>query len=125
MTKKRIKEYKQIAKFMGGRSFHDTDVYLMPFEIDNGRPLNIGSSTCYLVLDNAKYSQSFDWLMPVIERIYDTGDRARTLFGLERKELLYRIQQVTEQISWWDLPSTYENVLEFVNWYLEKGYGKE
>lgn len=121
LTKRKTKEFKNITRFMGGQSFHDTGIYWMPYGLDNGRPVR--GEKCQLDVLEAEYDTSFDWLMPVVKRVFDVSNLAVMLHGAERQELLDRVQNVTEQIAWWDLPSNYDVVVEFIEWYLDKGYG--
>ena len=54
---------KLIAEFMGGQKvLPDRDVYNMPTH----------NNLCY-GLDEMKYHTSWDWLMPVVEKIEDMG----------------------------------------------------
>lgn len=74
LSKRKIKEFKNINKFMGGTDIHDVGVFWMAYGLDNGRPVK--GQRCTLDVMEAKYSSSFDWLMPVIKHIYDSSELA-------------------------------------------------
>ncbi len=125
MTKKKLNEFKNIAKFMGGVSLWDSNVYRMPFEISDGKLLNIGSSTCHLDVSQAKYDISFDWLMPVIKKIQESGVIAITFNDFSRINFLMKYMKVINQSDWWDIKKCYKLVIEYIDWFLINGYDKK
>lgn len=91
-----MKTNKLIAEFMGGqRVLPDKDVYNMPTH----------NNLCYGV-DELHYHTSWDWLMPVVEKMNTT-------------ELWeeYDISYLATYLVSTDINATYNAVIEFINEY--------
>ena len=133
------KNNKMIAEFMGGKlSAHSQNLINMPQTIgeakihcvkgSEGLP-NGTYSLCYL--HELKYHSSWDWLMPVVEKINNTTDE----FGNEMNF------QIGNGFVWVDQPigdriyfsgneidhkkepmidKVYKAVVEFIQWYNQK-----
>ena len=59
-----------------------------------------------------EYHTSWDWLMPVIQRCYDEGER---LDGTEHNF----IGEITESLLDGDIEATHKAVVEIIKWYNE------
>ena len=105
-----MKENKLIAEFMGG----------IPSSVPNliNLPQTIGESSIFCVrgseelpsgtykverINELEYHSSWDWLMPVVEKIYQ--------LGLDNESALLVRDSVAEA----NLDSTYQAVVEFIN----------
>ncbi len=76
-------------------------------------------STNQVFIDNLKYHTSWDWLMPVVEKIeahgaiveiwLSLGRGCRIYFVKERNEFIYESNSTIE--------SVYKSVVEFIKWY--------
>ncbi len=112
-----------IAEFMGGqRVLLDKDVYNMPTH----------NSLCYGV-NELKYHTSWDWLMPVVERIRSVTSYDRDRFGTEvviygnktsiksggygEKEHGKLFFNRTIRGKYNSKEHTYEAVVEYIKWY--------
>jgi len=66
-------------------------------------------------LPEMKYHSSWDWLMPVVERI-------KSLWDAEFLDLQLLIEdsdasRISHLLVWADIDSVYEAVIEFIKWY--------
>ena len=86
-----MKDNKLIAEFMGGQKvLSDKDIYNMPTH-DN---------LCYQ-LKELQYHQSWDWLMPVIEKCFDNSEDG------DMQDIMHHLMVV-------DFDNTYDAVVEFL-----------
>nr|QPI16167.1 MAG: hypothetical protein NIOZUU157_00049 [Virus NIOZ-UU157] len=97
-----VENNKIIAEFMGVESFKDSLASLHQGKI------NIDVD----VYEQARYHTSWDWLMPVVQKIGD--EYLNTPFD----ETYSRLTEQYENI--WTLEDTYNAVVEFINQYNEK-----
>lgn len=117
-----IENNKLIAEFMG----------IIP-HVDKDNPKNyeayvqIPNSTCpngYHV-EEAKYHSSWDWLMPVVEKIAripfeeDYATACARTFGMLNDEgkIMVRLNRFQLHIADTLIEATYAAVLEYINWY--------
>lgn len=100
---------KLIAEFMGAPFVGDykgskggyQDTYLYDF-----RKLNIGNEV-FISDVQMKFHTDWNWLMPVIQKINETGYAGGITYEL--KESLMAV----------DIGNTYKEVVEFIKWYNE------
>lgn len=101
---------KVIAEFMGhiiDYGFKKDAILYMP----QGEG-NASNNAVHLKLDKVKYHKSWDWLMPVIQRCYDEGER---LDGTEHNF----IGEITESLLDGDIEASHKAVVEIIKWYNE------
>lgn len=81
---------------------------------ENGWPFDVLSgqeySTGYMI-ENWAYHRSWDWLMPVVDRINDNCKSTGYIDGLE----FFNIRIVGS-----DIKSVYKSVVEYITWYNEQ-----
>jgi|688.fasta_scaffold855053_3 hypothetical protein len=90
-------ENKLIAEFMGMESFKD-----MLSTLNNGK-INISID----IYEQAKYHSSWDWLMPVIEKIDE-------ICGIDLHEW---DEYINNSLCSKSLNTTYSACIEFIKWY--------
>ena len=103
---KKIEENKLIAEFMGlvESGFNRTMVYDSINDIEY-KP------------EELLYQSSWDWLMPVVEKINDIRI-GNLVYDIESSKLRGNI---IKQLIKFDILSTYKNVVEFIKWYNREG----
>jgi len=111
---------KLIAQFMGGN--HNILTNMLKLDI-------YGNGEKWYFYEQLKYNSSWDWLMPVVEKISlmnkTTGFMGVfTLFNLGRTKVqCYNRENLTKDIDILDQRSgiapTYKAVVEFIKWYNE------
>ena len=130
-----IENNKLIAEFMGLKTIKESDV------LDWGK-LNVNSDS---ISENQRYHKSFDWLMPVVEKInkFHVSIRPFKYGNPELVKLKILENKVTIEGSFWINPNTingnywvnlkkksfkydknlidaiYLAVIEFIKWYNE------
>jgi hypothetical protein len=87
---------KLIAEFMGNIPIFENEYQMVTH-----------NNMCYGI-DELKYDTDWNWLMQVIEKILDIS------LDLDSMEKYYNITDSVPMIK-----QTYENVVEFINWYNE------
>jgi hypothetical protein len=92
-----MKDNKLIAEFMGIESFKDSLASLHQGKI------NVDLD----VYEQSQYHNSWDWLMPVVQKIGD--DYYNTPFD----ETYSKLTELYENI--WTIEDTYQAVVEFIN----------
>jgi hypothetical protein len=65
----------------------------------------------YVSKDKLKFETSWDWLMPVVEKIFDTE------FGGKFEEWKSLNRKISESLSVASLDGTYKAVVAFIHWY--------
>lgn len=128
--KELIKENILIADFMGGEPINKVKsnpiAYAFPFEFghketwDEGGFQGSGKSSCWDIED-LQYNSSWEWLMPVIEKIESLGAD----FSIKcNKVVLHGFVQKKVEIYRWEsdtirskMENTFEGVIEFIKWY--------
>lgn len=100
-----------VAEFMEGRiayvSYGKKDVWVFPFREDEG-----GS-------DELLFDKSWDWLMPVVEKIHKLNDDSGN-------ELIAKYDEVNHDVDIFRLsiaaPKSivYKGVVEFIKWYKQQ-----
>jgi hypothetical protein len=109
-------ENKLIAEFMGFESFKD-----MLSILNNGK-INIAID----IYEQAKYSSSWDWLMPVVEKIrkincYDRGDIFNVQFIISNDRIEFYQGGYTKKESYWyqnnGIESVYKAVIGCITMY--------
>ena len=128
--KKIIEQNILIAEFMGGKPVNAVKsnpiAYSFPFEFghqetwDEGGFQGSGKSSCWDIED-LQYHSSWEWLMPVIEKIEELGAD----FGIKRnKVLIHGFVQNKIEIYRWEsgtihskIENTFDGVVEFIKWF--------
>lgn len=128
MTQEQIQESNQlIAQFMGAKVINDTDYNYAVYRFENRKP-----GDCYL--HQMEYHSSWDWLMPVVEKIEAMGHKTiigggdywgnymNILFGKnekEHRELLLTVDAETKAMNKGDskIEAVYSTVVDFIKWY--------
>lgn len=104
-----VENNKLIGEFMGleqhGDYFQIEDGALM--EITGCERGEVTSLGYMFTSDQLKYHQSWDWLMPVIEK-------ARQLKFYDSERLVSNIDKSLLKL---DLIATYRNLVDFIKWY--------
>lgn len=123
-----IEKNKIIAEFMGVK-FNPLDNFYYYGELMHTIPL-LEPNVWRLSSDQLKYHSSWDWLMPVVEKIEslehitDEGNwgpyhfnlyRTSTSFGYGRFKII-----ATEQQGSTKLEAAYKAVVQFIKWYNTK-----
>ena len=111
-------ENELIAEFMGGRvayvSYGKKDVWVFPFREDEGG------------CDTLLFDTSWDWLMPIVEKIEGLGYITSITTGscvicagaeLEKREDISLFSWHSGVNYNTKLHNTYEAVVEFIRWY--------
>lgn len=95
-----IENNKLIAEFMGFEP-------ITLSEFDN----NGFTSQKQMIIDvkDCAYSSSWDWLMPVIDRI--------TRLGIEHNEILFK--QIGDSLNTINIANTYNHTVNYIKWYNE------
>ncbi len=105
--RERAKNNKLIAEFMGGKSYEASGYTNFVYSEDNHRT----------EVDLA-YHDSWDWLMPVVEKIDEVSDE-NTLFKVEHNrafvEDIENYHIFIDVIASSRLEATYKAVVEFIN----------
>lgn len=100
---KKLEENKLIADFMGWKEQTDpTEKNFGSFRTDEGI-LHKNTNTEPLL-----FHSSWDWLMPVIDSIYNMG------FDEQENN---KIGNITHALVDINIEDTYKSVLEFIKWY--------
>jgi len=91
---------KLIAEFMGATLEGGNDIYKIPYPDKGMAPFRCLSL-------NLEYDKSWDWLMPVIQKIYEVSDDDNELplivrDGLADANFDHTYQAVTEFIEWFN-----------------------
>tara|TARA_R110000772_G_scaffold24943_4_gene65452 strand:+ start:2166 stop:2525 length:360 start_codon:yes stop_codon:yes gene_type:complete len=110
---------KLIAEFMGG-NFNNDGVELKNFE---------NLLKCYMN-NELKYHKSWDWLMPVVEKIqslHETKTEFGTLIDISTthvsircKDFKYSIDKISKNWKCFDINNLYKVIVEFIKWYNEQ-----
>lgn len=110
-------ENKLIAEFMG---YTLDDENLESFRIMNNNKIE------YILATNMKYSTSWDWLMPVVEKIrkincYDRGDIFNVQFIISNDRIEFYQGGYTKKESYWyhnnGIESVYKAVIGCITMY--------
>lgn len=113
-----------IAEFMG---FQKTNIGWYDFEESLNLPNTIDNT-----FDNLLFDKSWDWLMPVVDRIeglkivVDIHRHWGTMVEDEVEEMYFCTMQIKEghtiDIAWEDnkIDAVYKAVVEFIKWYNNK-----
>jgi hypothetical protein len=124
-----IESNKLIAEFMRlelEETLHGLKVYAV--KINRNNPLKLNDiETEFFLVEELKYHLSWDWLMPVVERIElmnkDTGFMGIfTLYGLGRTKVqcynndtfCYEADMIDNRYG---IQPTYQAVVKFIEWY--------
>ena len=104
-NKEILKNDELITKFIGrqGKVKKDLYTFIGVSDINNGDP--------WFTLEHAKFHYSWDWLMPVLNKIMDicfSDDNSETYDS----ELFYQIRDCIPEIH-----HTYSAIIEFINQY--------
>jgi hypothetical protein len=102
-----IKGNKLIAEFMGGKVAYFSITNLAHYRnLPHGRTI---------VFENLKYNSSWDWLMPVVEKIVnlDTGFSGVTSECFYLKHMMFH--EIIGSIS-----TLWNRVIAFIEWYNQK-----
>lgn len=98
-----IEDNKLIAEFFGEYSI-----------IENNKPLYT------FELDEFKFNASWEWLMPVVEKIENLNINCRVRIESSSCKITnyqyYNIEVANNKID-----ATYKAVIEFINWYNKQG----
>lgn len=122
MTKKEILEgNKLIAEFMGGKVVNN--VYFC----NNPATTPKGGSFCYTYeqyldhynIGQAKYDSSWDWLMPVVEKIKNICIKRSKIFLLKNRIPKQIEGDVFEALLKVDINVLYLSTINFIKWYNE------
>jgi hypothetical protein len=135
MTKQEIKGYKLIAEFMGGKEvdWFAERVVILPLEHQKhlGLPAIINKenyrtwANSYILENEIMYKFSWDWLMPVVEKIESLGyvsyiekmnvnyEQHRVYFN-EHGSLLEVARGARNESK---LLAVYDAVVDFIEWY--------
>lgn len=109
-----IEGNKLIAEFMGGKydkntSFpiHPDDIWLPVHGIVNFKTIELGKGKAL------KYHSSWDWLMPIINKIYESDwyYKWKDTSGQFEKEVFINTKFIDE---------TWKQVVEFIKWWNEQ-----
>jgi hypothetical protein len=113
-----LENNKLIAEFMGFVEGVDVPVWdVMPYvrelkDIATGIPCSV-PITEYLAFDT-----SYDWLMPVIEKIVDINDNVFwIIIGGDNEVGFNNNTGSRNEINYNGIESTYQKVVEFIKWY--------
>lgn len=105
-----MSDNKLIAEFMGNTVDHES----------NNLPLVTEPSGHYYYLSECKYDKSWDWLMPVVEKIQSMKSEVHELpwdshFKFSDKKCeLYKFAFISETSL---IDATYQVVTDFIKWY--------
>ena len=119
--KELLENNKLIAEFMGGKNF-DKNGYFEIFIPEQVNNLETNKGWVTEVLEWTNYHKSWDWLMPVVEKI-ESIENYR--FDFEIRQSLVEIYDKDEQIDVFQEQGddkrevTYWCVVEFIKWYNE------
>jgi hypothetical protein len=103
MTEEEILEdNKLIAEFMGAEKSHFGDYLIYPINTDK----NAFGKTDY---SDVKYHSSWDWLMPVLEKIRDMKN--------ESAEYMTQNSKVASALATVRIWFVYKAVIEFIKWH--------
>ena len=124
--KKKITEQDSVlfAEFMGWKYYDDIECYETPHIIckaDDLYDANIEDWTSVIKPEDMEFSFSWDWLMPVVEKI---EKESFNIFG-EYEDVIINgcsclIQIKDNEISFIEtakIKATYKAVIEFIKWY--------
>ena len=113
MTKEQLAEVKLIASFMGleqsDRLYKDHFTYVGDDIVKSGLPFNSIMGNC---MDHLPFSSDWNWLMTVVEKIFELED-------INHDECENLIGEITFSLVDVDIKDTYNAVVEFINWYNE------
>jgi len=110
------KTYKAIAEFIGRCGKHNKLLYTFK-GIDR-----ILEDDIWYNLSEAKFDSSWDWLMPVVEKIESLGYGVTIGMGtyvVIQDDVTDTGLKITKMTDNNKLFCTYEAVVEFINWYNE------
>lgn len=96
-----ITDNELIARFMGGVSQKATSYCISDYP--NELPLHI--------LKDLTYHKSWDWLMPVVQKVFDTD------FGDKFEEWRVLNGRIMNAIGRIDIADTHKKVVDFIKWY--------
>lgn len=118
-----LKNNKLIAEFMGAKEFEENGWFLLPCKISEETPDGFESSKADLVF----YHESWDWLIPVVEKIenkfcssnihYYSAGKMKQQHVVEFLGYSAEFSIVTYNKN--KLKAVYEAVIEFIKWYNE------
>jgi len=78
--------------------------------------------------DDMLFHESWDWLMPVVEKIEKLGFfvTIRTVVGNQTKCVICNYKQTTylDYVDFDKITVTYQNIIKFIKWYNRKDHGK-
>lgn len=137
MENKTIENNKLIAEFMGSKFINDPykankdDVQLTDFwhwsKPENGWPRDMNIDTCHemstaFMIANFSYHKSWDWLMPVVEKIESLNFRVDLTSGYIRItqdhiEILHRTIIHEDESK---LQACYNSLSDFIKWFNTK-----
>lgn len=108
-----IENNKLIAKFMGFINVTPNDPFFNVYENTEGDIIEIRS---------AEYHSSWDWLIPVVEKIENTDEEYDVrILGQSAEVITYEGDIIIEMItSPTKIESVYKTVVEFIKWYNKK-----
>ena len=126
MNKEQIENNKLIAEFMDWAFDEDSERYTTPHTVQvyfDDIPSN-DQWDCMLKPEEMEFHLSWDWIMPVAEKIgelyhririeYDEGCQLCTIFAYNKNgELVEEIY--ADGHSW--IESTYNTIVKFIEWY--------
>ena len=114
-----MKDNKLIAEFMGC-------IHLLPFKNTNSFKMNDNGTRTeegkWYRLNELKYHSSWDWLMPVIEKIERLGyavniyEQECRIF--EDRTIKPKYKKITYELT--KIEAVYKAVVEFIKWYNKK-----
>ena len=122
------KNNRLIAEFIG---MQETKIGW--YDAEENLPLGYTTDNTF---DELLFNKSWDWLMPVVDKIEDMqdgdiGDAIRShLYNVEITQIFCEITEchTSKQIAFIDeenkITSTYKAVVEFIKWYNKKGGNK-
>jgi len=122
MTDTEIKENdKLIAEFMGileNKSFKEIDKERLEKGMFVGEPMYDVNG----VITNLRYNFSWDWLMPVVEKIENLYD-GDVLVEISDESCYIGLHKDYEKYCTIEtkIQATWEAVIEFIKWYNKKG----
>ena len=106
-----LENNKLIAEFMGFTHVDNNDDkiwYQVPDKVELNYEFSYGSDVSYTTPDMLPYNLSYDWLMPVVEKISSLTTEDNYNFNF------YKVLSLNIDAS---LNHIYEAVVEFIKWY--------
>lgn len=111
-----IEQNKLIAEFMGAKMRKNGYFY-------DGITFSTGWNTCRP--ENMKYHDSWDWLMPVVEKIHGLGWLPTLTFGGRYRSYSRAVFHNPNNRELFDreaetmIEATYKAIVQFIQWYNE------